>query len=167
MHFTRIKEKIILNYLFALRRVCILIQFDLMFRYGKTAQAAVSAMSYLAEHFEEEPFMANSADVAKARGLPQPLVAKLLTTLSQKGLVNGRPGPHGGYQLARHPSEMCLRQVVEVFERVEPDPQCPFGPGWCGVGAPCPLHDAIIEQNEQDRSFLETIRFDSFVKVKE
>lgn len=141
-----------------------LIQWWLMFRYGKTAQAAISAISYLAEHYGEDDFKASSAQVAKARKLSQPLVAKLLTMLSQHDLVAGRPGPNGGYRLARDPKTICLRDVVEVFERVDPEPQCPFGPGWCGVGEPCPLHDAIIDQNKQYQHFLETICFDSFQK---
>jgi len=135
-----------------------------MFRYGKTSQAAISAMSYLAQHAKDDDFKANSATIAAARNLSRPLVAKLLTMLAQAGLVKGQPGPNGGYTIAKAAKDICLRDVVVIFERIEPEPQCPFGPGWCGVGDPCPLHNAIIAQNAQYEHFLKKITFDSFIE---
>ena len=68
--------------------------------YGKTAQNAVAAMSRLAEAYAENRLL-SSIDIARDRNLPQTLVAKLLTMLSQAGLVEGVRGPGGGYRLAR------------------------------------------------------------------
>ena len=87
--------------------------------YGKTAQTAIAAVSRLAEVYDPaKRVKLNSADIAENRHLPQPVVAKVLTLLSQAGIVNGSPGPGGGYWLARPPERVTLYDVVALFERV-------------------------------------------------
>ncbi len=125
-----------------------------MLKYGKTAQNAISAMSYLAEVYDGGATKLSSGDIAARRKLPQPLVAKLLVVLSQAGLVDSTRGPGGGYWLAKEPGEIRLLDIVTQFEKNEDRLQCPFGPGWCGQGDPCPLHDKLVELDEQMSEFL-------------
>ncbi len=132
-----------------------------MIKYGKSTQSAISAMSRLAEVYDQDQRL-SSHDIAKTRNLPQPLVAKLLTTLSQFGLVTGAPGPGGGYALAHKPEEISLFDVAAVFERTDDQMTCPFGPGWCGNREPCPLHDKLVEFNEQLQTFLRSTTFAVF-----
>lgn len=127
-----------------------------MLRCGKTAQTAISAMSLLAERFDAGLTRLSSEDVATARRLPQPLVAKVLTTLSTAGLVNGTRGPGGGYWLAKEPGDITLADITERFERDFPAILCPFGPGWCGCHDPCPLHDDLAEANRRWDRYLRT-----------
>lgn len=130
----------------------------------KTTQNGVSAMSRLAELYESE-VLASSRDIAEARNLAQPLVAKILTTLSRAGLVAGSPGPGGGYRLAKSPKEISLFDVVTLFER-EAKTACPFGPGWCpdagGKGEPCPLHQSMVAMNQIEMDYLRNTTFDVF-----
>lgn len=117
-----------------------------MFRYGKMTQHAISAMSRLAEEYERSAAWLSSMDVARDRNLPKAVAAKLLTILSQGGLVSGARGPGGGYRLARPPSQISLLDIASLFERFEDEAGCPFGPGWCGKNAPCPLHEDLLRQ---------------------
>lgn len=126
-----------------------------MLRCGKTAQTAISAMSALAERYDVGKTVLSSLDIAKDRGLPQPLVAKLLTTLSTGGLVEGTRGPGGGYWLAKAPSRIVLADIVALFEKENEGMMCPFGPDWCGKGEPCPLHDNIAAMNQQWDDFMQ------------
>ena len=41
---------------------------------------------------------------------------------------------------------------------------CPFGPGWCGVGAPCPLHDALASMAATAAAKLKKTNFAAFAK---
>lgn len=134
-----------------------------MFTYSKLAQAAIAAVSFLAE-ISGEKRLAGSGEIAEARDLSKALVAKILTLLSSAGLVTGKSGPAGGYQLARDPSSISLLDVVRVFEDLESQVMCPFGPHWCGVGPQCPLHDTFVELRQQviDRLAQET--FAQFLK---
>lgn len=132
--------------------------------YGKTAQTAIAAVSRLAEVYDpEKRVKLSSADIAGNRHLPQPVVAKVLTILSQAGIVNGSPGPGGGYWLARSPEQVTLHDVVALFERLDQNVSCPFGPEYCGTGPHCPLHFDMLRIREQMVAFLKTSTFARFV----
>lgn len=134
-----------------------------MFTYSKLAQAGIAAVSYLAE-IHADRRLAGSGEIAAARELSRVLVAKILTLLSSAGLVSGKSGPAGDYQLARAPAEISLFDVVRVFEDVEAQVMCPFGPHWCGVGPRCPVHDTFTELREKVIDRLSKESFAQFVK---
>jgi Rrf2 family protein len=124
-----------------------------MFIYGKTAANAIAIMSYLAAAPDRR---AGSGEIARVRGISLALTAKLLTQLASAGLVKGQPGPGGGYTLARPAADICLLDIVSLFEQTDEPSRCPFGPDWCGKGEPCPLHDTILQMIENNRRFMET-----------
>ncbi len=138
-----------------------------MLRCGKTAQTAIAAMSALAERYDAGKTVLSSLDIAKDRGLPQPLVAKLLTTLSTGGLVGGTRGPGGGYWLAKAPSRITLADIAGLFEKENEGMMCPFGPDWCGKGDPCPLHEDIVAMNTQWDDFMQKTTLAVFKAKKE
>lgn len=125
-----------------------------MVTYSKTTQYAIAAVSRLAEVYDEQ-LKLSSIDIARSRELPQPVVAKVLTILSQSSLVNGSPGPGGGYPLARPPAEIRRIDIADCFERNEKELTCPFGPNYCGTGNPCPLHHQLTVLMKQYQQFLE------------
>jgi Rrf2 family protein len=134
-----------------------------MFGYGKMSGTAVAAMSALAEsHKQDRPM--SSQDIAKTRNLSPPLVAKVLTVLAQGGLVRGSRGPGGGYRLARPPAEISVLEVIELFEGHREVSACPFGPGWCGVRDPCPLHDTLTRLREISMVSFQEFSFEAFAK---
>lgn len=135
-----------------------------MFTYSKLAQAGIAAVSYLAAVADEKR-LAGSAEIADARHLSRLLVAKILTILSRGGLVDGKPGPSGGYQLGRPASEITLLDVVKLFEDPQDRVMCPFGPDWCGTGAHCPLHDTFLEMHQQSLDRLASETFSQFQKT--
>ncbi len=125
--------------------------------YGKQAECAIAVMSRLAEVYDGGQTRLSAADIADSRGLSRPFAAKILSLLSQPGLVVGSRGPGGGYSLARDPKTVKLYDVFRLFERVDDDDTCPFGGGRCGVGQPCPLHDKLVSvQTALDCLFHET-----------
>ncbi len=134
-------------------------------KFGKTAQTAIAVISLLAEDFPKGKVVRSSADIAEVRNLPQPLVAKVLTTLSTAGLVDGTRGPGGGYWLAQPPKEISLQRIVSVFEKAEKALLCPFGPTWCGHGEPCPMHETLVTLNAKWEHYLQTTTLDIFVRV--
>ena len=135
-----------------------------MFRYGKLARQAVSAMSYLAENYSQDPVSISSAEVGKERRIPTALAAKLLSQMATAGLTRGTTGPGGGYRLTRPPAEIPLAEIVNLFEREMDEYPCPFGPGWCGNGDPCPLHNDFIRLEESGSEFLKNTTLEVFTK---
>lgn len=123
-------------------------------------------MSALAEHYDGGKTVLSSLDIAKDRNLPQPLVAKLLTILSTGGLIDGTRGPGGGYWLAKAPSRISLTNISELFEKENEGIMCPFGPGWCGKGEPCPLHEELLAMNTQWENFMRKTTLAVFIAKK-
>ena len=109
-----------------------------MLRIGKLSQQAIAAATVLAERYGGDAVRLSASEIADARELPRPVVAKVLATLAQSGIVSGAPGPSGGYRLARPPETVALYDIVAAFERTDVRPMCPFGPNWCGTGDLCP-----------------------------
>lgn len=93
------------------------------------------------------------------------MIAKVLTLLSYARIVKGMRGPTGGYCLARPAAEITLFDVVKVFDHPEERVMCPFGPNWCGKGAPCPLHDTLFEMHQSAIDRLAGETFAQFEKL--
>lgn len=132
-----------------------------MFIYGKTSANAIAVMSYLAA---DPGRRAGSAEIARARGIPKPLTAKLLTRLATTGLITGQPGPGGGYRMAVPPSEIRLLDIASLFEYCDLPAPCPFGHDTCRKSDPCPLHDQIGDLQKAARRFLEETRLSAFAR---
>jgi Rrf2 family protein len=132
--------------------------------YGKTAQHAIAAVSRLAQVYDPaKKAKLGSAEIADSRDLPRPVVAKVLTVLSQAGLVAGAPGPGGGYWLAKPPDQITLYDVASLFDRLDENLSCPFGPNWCGNGPKCPMHYQLEAIRGQVADFLKRNTFAGFV----
>ena len=135
-----------------------------MFRYGKTARQAVAAISYVAERQAAGAGAVSSAETGTARKIPRMLAAKLLSEMSAAGLLVGTTGPGGGYRLARPAKDISLSDIVSLFEREQEEFPCPFGPGWCGTGEQCPLHDSFIKIDSLTSKFLEATSLEVFTR---
>ncbi|MHC5025851.1 MAG: RrF2 family transcriptional regulator [Planctomycetota bacterium] len=130
--------------------------------YGKATETAIAAMSRLAEVYDDGTTRLSASDIADQRQLQRPFVGKVLTTLSQAGLVVGSRGPGGGYALARHPRDITIYDVFRLFERENTSDLCPFGGGRCGVGKPCALHDKLVGVQSLVDSVLHDTTFEVF-----
>jgi Rrf2 family protein len=133
--------------------------------YGKQTETAIAALSRLAEVWDGGKTRLSSADIADQRGLPRAMVAKILSALSQAGLVHGSPGPGGGYALAREPRSITLRDAYELFERPDNSSNCPFGGGVCGVGDKCAIHDRLKLMQNSVCDLLDTTSLEIFRKA--
>lgn len=130
--------------------------------YGKQTETAIAAMSRLAEMYDDSHSRHSATEIADARGLQRPFVAKILTILSQAGLVDGSRGPGGGYSLAMPPKKITLFEVFKLFEREDQNDDCPFGGGVCGVGDPCPIHDKLVQLKDSLDDVMKNTTFEDF-----
>lgn len=62
--------------------------------------------------------------IAQRQDIPAPYLEKLLIELRRAGIVHSIRGVQGGYQLARHPAQISLGEILQaVGESVEPLPR--------------------------------------------
>lgn len=133
------------------------------FTYGKTSSNAIAVASLLAERWVAGA-RTSSLDAAKIRMISRPLAAKLMVQMSQAGIVVGTPGPHGGYSLARHPSEIHLSEIVNLFQKSDTEDRCPYGPGWCGRQEPCALHNQLADIDGAFMNLMQNTTLAVFIK---
>lgn len=55
-------------------------------------------------------------DIAKNQKVPIRYLEQLLLTLKRRCLVASVRGKHGGYTIAKHPSDISLLDIIETFE---------------------------------------------------
>ncbi len=82
--------------------------------FSTKAEYGIRVMVELARRAGEEPIPL--AEIAAHDGLPLAYLEHLVARLRKAGLVDSRRGSHGGYLLARRPSEITMAEVVEALE---------------------------------------------------
>ena len=61
------------------------------------------------------PRLLSVAELAKREGIPEKFLSVILLDLGQRGIVHGKRGRVGGYELAVDPDELTLADVVEIL----------------------------------------------------
>jgi Rrf2 family protein len=119
---------------------------------SQTVEYALRAIVTIAQH-EGRPCTAQQ--ISKITQVPAPYLSKLMQELVRAGLTNSQRGLHGGFVLAKEPSEMSIWEVVdavESFQRIHERPQGIDSHG----SALCPLYrcldSAMAMVEEQFRS---------------
>jgi len=75
-------------------------------------------------------------------------LAKVLVQLERAGIVKGKTGPTGGYQLARGAENLSLFSVYQAIEGRLVNERCPLSIPVC-AGAGCPLGPYLRKLNRQ------------------
>jgi len=102
-----------------------------------TAQTALRAVLYIAEHGADTPIRVD--DIATALGGPRNYLSKTLHVLAREGVLRSSRGPGGGFQLADSPEALTLVRIVGPFEPAD-DRRCLVGRPHCGDLNPCQAH---------------------------
>lgn len=124
--------------------------------FSKSLEAALSAAALLAEVYDGGQTALTADQIAARQQLPRPFVSKLLTALSQSGIVGAKRGRGGGFTLARPPAQVTLLDLAVAIGHRTKIQCCPFGPDF-GEGRPrghCPLHAKVCELRERIDGFL-------------
>lgn len=126
--------------------------------YSKPCEYAIRALSYLARFPPDQA--TQGKEIAKAEGLPAPVLGKVLQELVRKGLLESRRGPGGGFRLARRPQLITLRDVVAAIDGLDQFLECAVGLERCSDESPCPLHDTWKGLRTQMMKYLEATTLD-------
>lgn len=57
----------------------------------------------------------SSKDIAHDMSIPRDYLIQLAQLLRNEGLIEARPGKHGGYRLAKDPSEISMLQIISAL----------------------------------------------------
>jgi FeS assembly SUF system regulator len=84
-----------------------------MFRFSKMADYGVLLLGHFARHVDDQ---VSATELAETFHMPKTVVANLLKSFREAGLLSSRRGLHGGYSLARDPAEISLLEVLNVID---------------------------------------------------
>ncbi len=105
---------------------------------GSRGDYTVRAVLHLARH----PGRQRRRDISQAMDIPDKYLPQILATLVHAGIARSTVGRHGGYELARPPESISLREVVEVAEGPIRSQKCVLRSGPCYWGDKCAIHDS-------------------------
>ena len=81
----------------------------------RASNYAIAALTHLAVQ-KDRTRPLPSHQVAKAQGIPERFLLKVLKPLVGIGVLRSIKGPHGGYRLGREPEKINLLQVTEAVD---------------------------------------------------
>jgi len=86
---------------------------------------AVSAMLHLAMHHDLGPVP--MAEISICQGISASYVEQIFARLRGSGLIQGYPGPGGGYRLAIAPEACSIKTILDAMQdaRASTDPAAP------------------------------------------
>lgn len=80
--------------------------------------------------------------IADAEALPPMFLAKTFRKLARHGILRSYRGRRRGYELARSPRAIGVREILEGIEGMDLFTRCIFWSNACSEEHPCLLHDA-------------------------
>lgn len=83
-------------------------------RFTTKTEYGLLCMIHLAKH--PESHWVTIKEMSATENYPVAYLEKILQALKKSGLVLSHQGNQGGYALARRPSEITLKQVIEALE---------------------------------------------------
>jgi Rrf2 family transcriptional regulator, nitric oxide-sensitive transcriptional repressor len=125
---------------------------------SRTGEYAVRAIAYIAG---SDGSNVTAAEIAEAIGVPSKYLSKVMHALVHAGLLDGTPGPRGGFRLARPADRITLLEVLTTFE-IGRARGCMLGRSECHHGG-CPVGFRCREISAALDEFLRTTCVDRLV----
>lgn len=116
----------------------------------------------LALHHDEEPVLLK--DIAQRQQISLQYVEHLITPLIAGGIVWSTRGPKGGVSLAKHPEEIRLDEVIQLFEGSIAPVECVNNPNICSRSAFCATRDIWSELKRAMSEVLESTTLQDLVE---
>lgn len=106
--------------------------------YSKGCEHALRALTQIPAEAWDRAFLAK--DICRKAKVPESSTRKILQGLVRAGLLNGVPGPGGGYVLSKHPKQISLLTIIKNIDGKDNFNHCVMGFTECNPKHPCPIH---------------------------
>lgn len=108
---------------------------------------SLCVMIDLAQHYNEG-FIALK-DISARQNISKKYLEHIIPFLNRNNLLNANKGHMGGYQLAKHPSEITVREIIESAEGSLTPVSCLDNtPNMCETSASCfslPVYEGLYK----------------------
>jgi Rrf2 family protein len=128
-------------------------------RYG------VRLMVALAQNYGKGPVLLK--DIARGENISEKYLSLIIIPLRAVNLVNSVRGAHGGYNLPKEPSQITLKEIVDVLEGDCSLVDCVHNPSSCSRVPICASHDIWEIVGNKISEILSSITLDMLVKMNQ
>ncbi|TET07756.1 Rrf2 family transcriptional regulator [Candidatus Aerophobetes bacterium] len=135
-----------------------------MMRISTKGRYGARLMLELALYYGKGPV--SLKDIAKREEISEGYLEHLLPSLKAAGLVNSSRGAHGGYTLAKTPSKITLREVVQALEGPLSPAECVHTPNVCQRVRFCVTRDIWKKLGEKISQTLESVTLKDMVEMQ-
>jgi len=130
--------------------------------FSKKCEYGLQAVLYLASKRDKEYFSAK--EIARDLKIPKEFVSKILQSLVNYNIVGSKKGNHGGFFLAKKPSQIRLIDIVEAIDGTEIFESCVLGFPNCSSVTPCPVHQEWGKLRDMAYDMLSSQTIDKFAE---
>ncbi|OPY15154.1 MAG: HTH-type transcriptional regulator CymR [Syntrophus sp. PtaU1.Bin005] len=116
----------------------------------------------LALHYNQGPIFLK--DIAQRQGISEKYLWHLIHPLKAGGLIRSNRGAHGGYFLAKAPSEINLKEIMQSVEGSLALVDCVDNDSVCQRAQTCITRDIWQEATRVMLHTLESLTLDAMVK---
>jgi len=127
------------------------------------ARYGVRLMLALAQNYGREPVYLK--DIAKQEEISEKYLSLIIMPLRGIGLVNSVRGAYGGYNLAKDPSQITLKEIVDILEGDCSLVDCVKDPSVCPRVSTCVSHDVWAAIGGKISETLSSITLDMMVRM--
>jgi Rrf2 family protein len=129
------------------------------------ARYGVRLMIVLALNHGEGPIFLK--DIAKGENISEKYLSLIMIPLRSAGLVTSTRGANGGYTLSRDPSQINLKEIVDVLEGDSGLVDCLKNPSTCQRVPICVSRDVWTMIDGKISEALTAVTLDTLVKMNE
>lgn len=126
-----------------------------MIRISMRTDYGLIALKHIASLPEGD--LANAREIAAHFNLPPNLLAKILQSLSQSGIIEATKGSGGGYRMIKRPSDVTLAQIFESIEGPVHMVMCTSNDGCCSIEDRCTVKNGLTNLERRFYQFFETV----------
>lgn len=131
-------------------------------RFSEAVSLALHTMVLIASESDRRWTTRGISDILKVSSNH---LSKIHTRLVNHGFLISTRGPKGGLTLGRHPGEISLLEVYELFEGRIPDHSCLLGKPVCSNGH-CLFGELLDTLNAQTKDFFRKTMLSDFADRK-
>lgn len=104
-------------------------------------------------------------EISKNIDVSEKYLSQIIIPLKGKGLINIYSGAHSGYILSRPPSEIRLKEIVEILEGDLSLIDCVNNPSVCDKVSTCVTRDVWTKMGDKISEVLSSYTLDDLVKM--
>jgi len=121
----------------------------------KRTDYAIRACLYLASNGRDRP--ASSRRIAQHMEIPERFLPRVLSDLTEAGIIGAQLGRSGGYRLHRSADRLSILELIETVEGPSRSNVCVLRQRACDASRPCAFHPVWEEAQTAFTGILATI----------